>query len=161
MRKILLHIRLKESLVTGTFSQTKALILPCVSLFHSLLSPPAAEIKKQRDFYQKLGMEVPGDIKGELCSMKHLDPQRNGTAQLALPEPRHTHLIISALYFPPLSITLFLDSAQPNQCEKVAVAVMHGRIPSQPDTEGFCKRVPRGSSQSRPNHLLNNLSDFL
>lgn len=124
-------------------------------------SPPAAEIKKQRDFYQKLGMEVPGDIKGELCSMKHLDPQRNGTAQLALPEPRHTHLIISALYFPPLSITLFLDSAQPNQCEKVAVAVMHGRIPSQPDTEGFCKRVPRGSSQSRPNHLLNNLSDFL
>lgn len=38
-----------------------------------------AEIKKQRDFYQKLGMEVPGDIKGELCSMKqHLDPQRNG-----------------------------------------------------------------------------------
>lgn len=39
----------------------------------------AAEIKKQRDFYQKLGMEVPGDIKGELCNMKtHLD-QRNGT----------------------------------------------------------------------------------
>uniref|UniRef100_A0A3B5MMJ1 RAWUL domain-containing protein n=1 Tax=Xiphophorus couchianus TaxID=32473 RepID=A0A3B5MMJ1_9TELE len=38
-----------------------------------------AEIKKQRDFYQKLGMEVPGDIKGELCNMKtHLD-QRNGT----------------------------------------------------------------------------------
>lgn len=39
----------------------------------------AAEIKKQREFYQKLGMEVPGDIKGELCNMKtHLD-QRNGT----------------------------------------------------------------------------------
>ena len=38
-----------------------------------------AEIKKQREFYQKLGMEVPGDIKGELCNMKtHLD-QRNGT----------------------------------------------------------------------------------
>ncbi|XP_077387863.1 polycomb group RING finger protein 3 isoform X1 [Festucalex cinctus] len=37
-----------------------------------------AEIKKQRDFYQKLGMEVPGDIKGELCNMKtHLE-QRNG-----------------------------------------------------------------------------------
>uniref|UniRef100_A0A3Q3VNA6 RAWUL domain-containing protein n=1 Tax=Mola mola TaxID=94237 RepID=A0A3Q3VNA6_MOLML len=37
-----------------------------------------AEIKKQREFYQKLGMEVPGDIKGELCNMKtHLD-QRNG-----------------------------------------------------------------------------------
>lgn len=93
MRKILLHIRLKESLVTGTFSQTKALILPCVSLFHSLLSPPAAEIKKQRDFYQKLGMEVPGDIKGELCSMKqHLDPQRNGTVHSRPPEPMHTHL---------------------------------------------------------------------
>lgn len=42
------------------------------------LSCPAAEIKKQREFYQKLGMEVPGDIKGELCNMKtHLD-QRNG-----------------------------------------------------------------------------------
>lgn len=39
----------------------------------------AAELKKQRDFYQKLGMEVPGDIKGELCNMKaHLDSQRNG-----------------------------------------------------------------------------------
>ncbi|MEQ2180196.1 Polycomb group RING finger protein 3, partial [Goodea atripinnis] len=38
-----------------------------------------AEIKKQREFYQKLGLEVPGDIKGELCNMKtHLD-QRNGT----------------------------------------------------------------------------------
>ncbi|KAI4895871.1 hypothetical protein NFI96_034291 [Prochilodus magdalenae] len=38
-----------------------------------------AELKKQRDFYQKLGMEVPGDIKGELCNMKpHLDSQRNG-----------------------------------------------------------------------------------
>uniref|UniRef100_A0A8C8MH02 RING-type domain-containing protein n=1 Tax=Oncorhynchus tshawytscha TaxID=74940 RepID=A0A8C8MH02_ONCTS len=45
-----------------------------------------AEIKKQRDFYQKLGMEVPGDIKGELCSMKHLDPQRNGTAHTETPE---------------------------------------------------------------------------
>ncbi|TSK45879.1 Polycomb group RING finger protein 3 [Bagarius yarrelli] len=39
----------------------------------------SAELKKQRDFYQKLGMEVPGDIKGELCNMKaHLDLQRNG-----------------------------------------------------------------------------------
>ncbi|KAG9281157.1 polycomb group RING finger protein 3 [Astyanax mexicanus] len=38
-----------------------------------------AELRKQRDFYQKLGMEVPGDIKGELCNMKpHLDTQRNG-----------------------------------------------------------------------------------
>ncbi|KTF81256.1 hypothetical protein cypCar_00011024 [Cyprinus carpio] len=36
-------------------------------------------MKKQREFYQKLGMEVPGDIKGELCNMKtHLDAQRNG-----------------------------------------------------------------------------------
>ncbi|KAE8286324.1 Polycomb group RING finger protein 3 RING finger protein 3A [Larimichthys crocea] len=40
-----------------------------------------SEIKKQREFYQKLGMEVPGDIKGELCNMKtHLD-QRNGDAK--------------------------------------------------------------------------------
>lgn len=37
-----------------------------------------AEIKKQREFYQKLGMEVPGDIKGELCNMKTLLDQRNG-----------------------------------------------------------------------------------
>lgn len=46
------------------------------SFFHT------AEIKKQREFYQKLGMEVPGDIKGELCNMKtHLD-QRNGTVHI-------------------------------------------------------------------------------
>lgn len=45
----------------------------------------AAEIKKQREFYQKLGMEVPGDIKGDLCNMKtHLD-QRNGTLHLTCP----------------------------------------------------------------------------
>ncbi|KAM4555141.1 polycomb group RING finger protein 3 isoform 1-T1 [Odontesthes bonariensis] len=37
-----------------------------------------AEIKKQREFYQKLGMEVPGDIKGELCNMKTHQDQRNG-----------------------------------------------------------------------------------
>lgn len=44
-----------------------------------------AEIKKQREFYQKLGMEVPGDIKGDLCNMKtHLD-QRNGTLPHILP----------------------------------------------------------------------------
>ncbi|XP_073898896.1 polycomb group RING finger protein 3 isoform X2 [Castor canadensis] len=37
-----------------------------------------AEMRKQREFYHKLGMEVPGDIKGEACSTKqHLDP-RNG-----------------------------------------------------------------------------------
>ncbi|XP_028824170.1 polycomb group RING finger protein 3 isoform X1 [Denticeps clupeoides] len=37
-----------------------------------------AEMRKQRDFYQKLGMEVPGDIKGELGNLKtHLDSQRN------------------------------------------------------------------------------------
>ena len=54
--------------------------------FICIFSSCAAEIKKQREFYQKLGMEVPGDIKGELCNMKtHLD-QRNGTA----PRP-HTH----------------------------------------------------------------------
>lgn len=51
--------------------------LPSCNLLH--FSRRAAEIKKQREFYQKLGMEVPGDIKGELCNMKtHLD-QRNGT----------------------------------------------------------------------------------
>lgn len=45
----------------------------------------AAEIKKQRDFYQKLGMEVPGDIKGELNNMKtHLD-QRNGMFRFLQP----------------------------------------------------------------------------
>uniref|UniRef100_A0A8C6J0V4 RAWUL domain-containing protein n=1 Tax=Melopsittacus undulatus TaxID=13146 RepID=A0A8C6J0V4_MELUD len=36
-----------------------------------------AEIKKQREFYYKLGMEVPGDIKGETCSAKHLDSHHN------------------------------------------------------------------------------------
>ncbi|XP_043920417.1 polycomb group RING finger protein 3 [Protopterus annectens] len=37
------------------------------------------EMRKQREFYQKLGMEVPGDIKGETCSAKqHLDAHRNG-----------------------------------------------------------------------------------
>lgn len=36
-------------------------------------------MKKQREFYHKLGMEVPGDIKGETCSTKqHLDSHRNG-----------------------------------------------------------------------------------
>lgn len=46
----------------------------------------AAEIKKQRDFYQKLGMDVPGDIKGELNNMKtHLD-QRNGTSHHLQPQ---------------------------------------------------------------------------
>lgn len=50
------------------------------------LCSPVAEIKKQREFYQKLGMEVPGDIKGDLCNMKtHLD-QRNGTLQLTRSE---------------------------------------------------------------------------
>ncbi|PKU32062.1 polycomb group ring finger protein 3 [Limosa lapponica baueri] len=38
-----------------------------------------AEMKKQREFYHKLGMEVPGDIKGETCSAKqHPDSHRNG-----------------------------------------------------------------------------------
>ncbi|MBZ3877894.1 Polycomb group RING finger protein 3 [Sciurus carolinensis] len=37
-----------------------------------------AEMRKQREFYHKLGLEVPGDIKGEACSTRqHLDP-RNG-----------------------------------------------------------------------------------
>ncbi|XP_074251854.1 polycomb group RING finger protein 3 isoform X2 [Saimiri boliviensis] len=39
----------------------------------------SAEMRKQREFYHKLGMEVPGDIKGETCSAKqHLDSHRNG-----------------------------------------------------------------------------------
>ncbi|XP_036182092.1 polycomb group RING finger protein 3 isoform X2 [Myotis myotis] len=38
-----------------------------------------AEMRKQREFYHKLGMEVPGDIKGETGSAKqHSDPHRNG-----------------------------------------------------------------------------------
>uniref|UniRef100_U3KN25 Polycomb group ring finger 3 n=1 Tax=Oryctolagus cuniculus TaxID=9986 RepID=U3KN25_RABIT len=38
-----------------------------------------AEMRKQREFYHKLGMEVPGDTKGEACSAKqHSDPHRNG-----------------------------------------------------------------------------------
>ncbi|KAG5849482.1 hypothetical protein ANANG_G00110920 [Anguilla anguilla] len=38
-----------------------------------------AEVKKQRDFYQKLGMEVPGDLKAELCGAKaHLGFHHNG-----------------------------------------------------------------------------------
>ncbi|CAO2638986.1 Polycomb group RING finger protein 3 [Lemmus lemmus] len=38
-----------------------------------------AEMRKQREFYHKLGMEVPGDIKGEACSAKqHLDPRNEG-----------------------------------------------------------------------------------
>ncbi|XP_071073883.1 polycomb group RING finger protein 3 isoform X6 [Dasypus novemcinctus] len=38
-----------------------------------------AEMRKQREFYHKLGMEVPGDVKGEPCSAKqHLDSHRNG-----------------------------------------------------------------------------------
>ncbi|DAA28429.1 TPA: polycomb group ring finger 3-like [Bos taurus] len=37
-------------------------------------------MRKQREFYHKLGLEVPGDIKGETCSAKqHLDPHRNET----------------------------------------------------------------------------------
>ncbi|TRY91107.1 hypothetical protein DNTS_020402 [Danionella cerebrum] len=38
-----------------------------------------AEMRKQREFYQKLGMEVPGELKAELCSIKlPLECQRNG-----------------------------------------------------------------------------------
>ena len=36
-------------------------------------------MRKQREFYHKLGLEVPGDVKGETCSAKqHLDSHRNG-----------------------------------------------------------------------------------
>ncbi|PIN97011.1 hypothetical protein AB205_0063910 [Aquarana catesbeiana] len=38
-----------------------------------------AEIRKQREFYHKLGMEVPGDIKGEICTIKpSVEAVRNG-----------------------------------------------------------------------------------
>lgn len=38
-----------------------------------------AEIRKQREFYHKLGMEVPGDIKAEMCVAKqHVEAVRNG-----------------------------------------------------------------------------------
>ncbi|KAK1346133.1 hypothetical protein QTO34_008602 [Cnephaeus nilssonii] len=41
-----------------------------------------AEMRKQREFYHKLGLEVPGDIKGETGSAKqHSDPHRNGEAK--------------------------------------------------------------------------------
>lgn len=57
------------------------------SLIFCFFPTCAAEIKKQREFYQKLGMEVPGDIKGELCNIKtHLD-QRNGTISPTLRLP--------------------------------------------------------------------------
>ncbi|KAM7045105.1 polycomb group RING finger protein 3-like [Molossus nigricans] len=37
-----------------------------------------AEMRKQRRFYHKLGMEVPGDIKGESgCARQHSDPHGN------------------------------------------------------------------------------------
>ncbi|XP_036136104.1 polycomb group RING finger protein 3 isoform X3 [Molossus molossus] len=38
-----------------------------------------AEMRKQREFYHKLGLEVPGDIKGETGpARQHSDPHRNG-----------------------------------------------------------------------------------
>ncbi|CAJ0919460.1 unnamed protein product [Ranitomeya imitator] len=41
-----------------------------------------AEIRKQREFYHKLGMEVPGDIKAEPCAAKqHVETVRNGEAK--------------------------------------------------------------------------------
>lgn len=41
-------------------------------------------MKKQRDFYQKLGMEVPGDVKAELCGAKaHLGFHHNGSVPFA------------------------------------------------------------------------------
>lgn len=58
-----------------------------------------AEMKKQREFYQKLGMEVPGDAKGELCSLKPpLDDQRNGTARFR-PAPPHSGFPLLGFHF--------------------------------------------------------------
>ncbi|XP_069782205.1 polycomb group RING finger protein 3 isoform X3 [Narcine bancroftii] len=38
-----------------------------------------AELKKQKDFYQKLGLEMPGEVKGETCTAKQLfDPLHDG-----------------------------------------------------------------------------------
>ncbi|XP_067841325.1 polycomb group RING finger protein 3 [Heptranchias perlo] len=37
------------------------------------------ELKKQKDFYQKLGLEMPGEVKGETCAAKQqLDPLHDG-----------------------------------------------------------------------------------
>uniref|UniRef100_A0A8D1B9H3 Polycomb group ring finger 3 n=1 Tax=Sus scrofa TaxID=9823 RepID=A0A8D1B9H3_PIG len=56
--------------------------VPCVSAASECSRVPAAcaaEMRKQREFYHKLGLEVPGDVKGETCSAKqHLDSHRNG-----------------------------------------------------------------------------------
>lgn len=54
-------------------------VIHCLLKIKSMYSFSIAEMRKQREFYHKLGMEVPGDIKGETCSAKqHLDPHRNG-----------------------------------------------------------------------------------
>lgn len=54
-------------------------VIHCLLKIKSVYSFLIAEMRKQREFYHKLGMEVPGDIKGETCSAKqHLDPHRNG-----------------------------------------------------------------------------------
>lgn len=74
-----LHWPLKNRLATAVTLRRRRCLSSSSFLLFLFLPSCAAEIKKQRDFYQKLGMEVPGDIKGELCNMKtHLD-QRNGT----------------------------------------------------------------------------------
>ncbi|GCC21484.1 hypothetical protein chiPu_0019956 [Chiloscyllium punctatum] len=37
------------------------------------------ELKKQKDFYQKLGLEMPGEVKGETCTAKQqFDPLHDG-----------------------------------------------------------------------------------
>ncbi|KAE8632350.1 hypothetical protein XENTR_v10001522 [Xenopus tropicalis] len=47
-----------------------------------------AEMRKQREFYHKLGMEVPGDIKAEILTVKqHVEAHRNGETKT----DEHTH----------------------------------------------------------------------
>ena len=62
-------------------------------------------MRKQREFYHKLGMEVPGDIKGETCSAKqHLDPHRNGEWASAHLLPRPAFIMSPFLRWPCASL---------------------------------------------------------
>lgn len=73
----------------------------CLLKIKSISSFLIAEMRKQREFYHKLGMEVPGDIKGETCSAKqHLDPHRNGEWAPVSLWPRQGYVVSSVLRTP-------------------------------------------------------------
>lgn len=93
------------------------------------LSSHVAEIKKQREFYQKLGMEVPGEIKGDLCNMKtHLD-QRNGTLHLTRPTSDPSEfLYVSLVWFKPIKSGPELE----HELELVFAALLCVLVPSPP-----------------------------